>query len=113
MGVEEEGEDKGTDGWELYEARAVEGGDAASAAAGQDLSYLNEKDATDVSVLNVCSEGTIRHPPAAVLKVSACLCLCGGAVSLRVPEILSFFLYLQRTPLRLISLTANAACHPV
>ncbi len=35
----------------------------------RDWSYLNEKDATDVSVLNVCSEGVIRHPPAAVLKV--------------------------------------------
>lgn len=35
----------------------------------RDWSYLNERDVTDVSVLNVCTEGVIRHPPAAVLKV--------------------------------------------
>jgi hypothetical protein len=59
------GDEAGAEGWEVLEERAVsqEKGD-------RDWSYLNERDATDVSVLNVCSEGVIRHPPAAVLKAS-------------------------------------------
>jgi len=55
----------GGEGWEVFEERNAEGGAGENA---KDWSYLNETDATDVSVLQVCSEGVIRHPPAAVLK---------------------------------------------
>ena len=72
-------EDAGAEGWELFAERGVGGGEpgaGGSSKGDRDWSYLNEKDATDVSVLNVCSEGVIRHPPAAVLKV--CVRRCVG-----------------------------------
>ncbi len=64
---------KAADGWELLEERELDGSEGTGSSSGsgsslKDRSYLNEKDATDVSVLNVCSEGVIGHPPAAVLK---------------------------------------------